>query len=73
MVVTQTSKPATSGNNLYVKVFQQPTSQDAPIVPQEEPADQQDVSVESAPASPWPQKSDEREEKSPEAVKEKKL
>ena len=52
---------------------EQPTSQDAPIVPQEEPADQQDVSVESAPASPWPQKSDEREEKSPEAVKEKKL
>ena len=65
MVATQTSRPVTSSNNLYVEAFQQPTSQ-------EEPIRQQEVSVESAPESPQPQKSDEREEESQETVKEKK-
>jgi len=65
MVTTQTSRPVTSSNNLYVEVFQQPTSQ-------EEPIRQQEDSVESAPESPQPQKSDEREEESQETVKEKK-
>ena len=65
MVVTQTSKPATSGHNLYVETLQQPTSQ-------EEPTGPQDVSVEPAPSSPKQQKSDEHKEKLPETVKEKK-
>lgn len=65
MVATQASKPVTSGHNLYVEVLQQPTSQ-------EEPTGKQDVSIESAPSSPQPHKSDEREEKSSETVKEKK-
>ena len=65
MVVTQTSKPVTSGHNLYVETLQQPTSQ-------EEPTGPQDVSVEPAPSSPKQQKSDEHKEKLPETVKEKK-
>ena len=65
MVATQTSKPATSGHNLYVETLQQPTSQ-------EEPTGPLDVSVESTPSSPQPHKSDEREEKSSETVNEKK-
>ena len=65
MVATQTLKPVTFGHNLYVEVLQQPTSQ-------EEPTGKQDVSIESAPSSPQTHKSDEREEKSSETVKEKK-
>ena len=65
MVAPQASKPVTSGHNLYVETLQQPTSQ-------EEPTGKQDVSVESTPSSPQPHKSDEREEKSSETVKEKK-
>ena len=51
---------------------QEMSQDDAPIVPQEEPTGPQDVSVESTPSSPQPHKSDEREEKSSEMVKEKK-
>ena len=65
MVAPLASKPVTSGHNLYVETLQQPTSQ-------EEPTGPQDVSVEPAPSSPKQQKSDEREEKLPETVKEKK-
>ena len=65
MVAPQASKPVTSGHNLYVETLQQSTSQ-------EEPTGPQDVSVEPAPSSPQPHKSDEHKEKSSGTVKEKK-